>query len=339
MARNMLDLDGPDHARLRALVHKAFTPRLVERLQARIQTLADELLDRGWHDGRLELVGSYALPLPTIVIADLLGIPVSDRQQFHRWSSRMVSMSTARDVLLAIPAAWLFLRYLRRLVARRRTRPSNDLLSALLRAEAAGDRLSEDELLAMVVLLLIAGHETTVNLIASGTLALLEHPDQLYRLRCQPDLIASAVEELLRFTSPLDIATERYVLEDLELAGVSIPRGSLVLAVLGAANRDERRFPRPDTLDLARAPNPHLAFGQGPHYCLGAPLARLEGQIAIGTLVRRLPELRLAVPPGALRWRRGVFLRGLERLPVAAARAQAHDTPPPASPALATAIH
>jgi cytochrome P450 len=322
LARNMLDLDAPDHTRLRALVHKAFSPRLVERLQARIQTLADDLLDWGWRGGRLgtlELVGGYALPLPMTIIADLLGIPAADRRQFHRWSNHLVSMASPRDLLLGLPAAWLFVRYLRRLVAWRRRQPGDDLLTALLQAEDSGDRLSPDELLAMVFLLLVAGHETTVNLIASGTLALLEHPDQLDRLHREPSLIASAIEELLRFTSPLDIATERYALQDVEVAGVTIPRGSLVLAVLASANRDERRFTQPDALDLARAPNPHLAFGHGPHYCLGAPLARLEAQIAIGTLVRRLPDLRLAVPPAALSWRRGLFLRGPERLPLAAA--------------------
>jgi cytochrome P450 len=315
--RNMLDLDPPDHTRLRALVHKAFSPRLVDQLRRRVQTLADRLLEAGCHDGRLELVESYALPLPMTVIADLLGVPAADRARFHRWSSRMVSVSSARDMLLALPATWLVLRYLRGLVAWRRARPGDDLLTALLQAEEAGDRLSPDELLAMVVLLLIAGHETTVNLIAGGTLALLEHPDQLARLRDDPSLIAPAVEELLRFTSPLDIATERYAREDAVVAGTVIPRGDLVLAVLASANRDQERFAHPDMLDLARAPNPHLAFGHGAHYCLGAPLARLEGQIAIGTLVRRLPDLHLAVPPAALRWRRGVFLRGLERLPLA----------------------
>jgi cytochrome P450 PksS len=205
----------------------------------------------------------------------------------------------------------------RQLVARRRTDPQDDLITALLHAGASGDTLSEDELLAMVVLLLIAGHETTVNLIASGTLALLEHPDERERLRRDPALIKPAIEELLRFTSPVDIATERYASEDVTLEGVTIPRGELVLAAVGSANRDERQFPNPDMLDLSREPNRHLAFGQGAHYCLGAPLARLEGQIAITTLLRRMPDLRLAVAPGALRWRRGLILRGLEVLPVA----------------------
>ena len=179
------------------------------------------------------------------------------------------------------------------------------------------DRLSENELLSMAFLLLVAGHETTVNLIGNGTLALLEHPDQLRRLRDDPGLIRPAVEELLRYYSPVETATERYAREDVTVGGVTIPQGSLVFAVIASANRDDRQFADPDRLDLAREPNRHLAFGQGIHFCLGAPLARLEGQIAISTLLRRLPELRLAVPPGALRWRGGLVLRGLQKLPVA----------------------
>jgi cytochrome P450 len=319
LERNMLDLDAPDHSRLRALVHQAFTARLVERLRERIQSLTDELLDAAQAqstDGTLDLVSVYALPLPSIVIADLLGVPASDRRRFHRWSSALATISTAGDMLWAVPHAWAFMRYVRQLVARRRTDPQDDLITALLQAEASGDTLSEDELLAMVVLLLIAGHETTVNLIASGTLALLEYPDERERLRRDPALIKPAIEELLRFTSPVDIATERYSSEDVTLAGTTIPRGGLVLAAVGSANRDEHQFPNPETLDLDREPNRHLAFGQGMHYCLGAPLARLEGQIAISTLLRRMPDLRLAVAPESLRWRRGLILRGLEALPV-----------------------
>jgi cytochrome P450 PksS len=182
--------------------------------------------------------------------------------------------------------------------------------------EQAGDTLSEDELLAMVMLLLIAGHETTVNLIGNGTLALLQHPDQLERLRQSPALLRPAVEELLRYGNPVDMATERYTREEVTLAGVTIPRGAMVFAVIASANRDERQFTRPDALDITREPNKHLAFGLGAHFCLGAPLARLEGQLALGALLRRLPELRLAVEPGALRWRPGLVLRGLEALPV-----------------------
>jgi cytochrome P450 len=319
LERNMLDLDDPDHARLRALVSKAFTPRLIERLRGRMETLCEELLDAMERErdrkGGTDLVAGYALPLPATVIAELLGVPAKDHAKFHRWSNRLVSVSSGRDMLRALPAALSFVRYLRKLVERRRADPQDDLITALIRAEEAGDKLSEDELLAMAFLLLVAGHETTVNLIASGTLALLEHPEQAEMLRHDPLLAKSAVEELLRYTSPVEMATERYAREDTEIGGTTIPRGGLVLAVLGSANRDEQHFEDPDALDLARSPNRHLAFGRGGvHHCLGAPLARMEGQIALNALLRRFPGARLAVAPETLHWRRGLFLRGLERL-------------------------
>jgi cytochrome P450 PksS len=321
LERNMLDLDDPDHARLRSLVGKAFTPRLIERLRGRVESLSEELLDamerKGTRRGGTELVADYALPLPATVIAELLGVPAEDHPKFHRWSNRLVSVSSGRDMLRALPAALSFVRYLRKLVERRRADPQDDLISALIRAEEAGDKLSEDELLAMTFLLLVAGHETTVNLISGGTLALLEHPEQAEALRCDPSLVKPAVEELLRYTSPVEMATERYTREDVEIAGATIPRGELVLAVLGSANRDERHFECPDVLDLARDPNRHLAFGRGGvHHCLGAPLARMEGQVAISAFPRRFPKARLAVTPETLRWRRGLFLRGLQRLPL-----------------------
>jgi cytochrome P450 len=321
LERNMLDLDDPDHARLRALVSKAFTPRLIERLRGRIEALCEELLDamerKGGRQGGAELVAAYALPLPATVIAELLGVPTEDHNKFHRWSSRLVSVSSGRDMMRALPAALAFVRYLRKMLERRRIDPKDDLMTALVQAEEAGDKLSEDELLAMGFLLLVAGHETTVNLIASGILALLENRDQMEKLKEDPSLISSAVEELLRYTSPVEMATERYASEDVEIAATTIPRGELVLAVLGSANRDERHFEDPDALDLARDPNRHLAFGRGGvHHCLGAPLARLEGQLAIAAFLRRFPEASLAVTPDSLRWRRGLFLRGLERLPL-----------------------
>jgi cytochrome P450 PksS len=317
LERNMLDLDPPDHTRLRGLVHKAFTPRLVERLRERIESLCDELLARPQRAGSFDLLGSYALPLPATIIAELLGVPPGDQRKFHRWSSHIVSSSSPRAFMLALPSIWFFMRYLHRLIEWRRADPRDDLITALIQAEEAGDQLSEDELKAMVFLLLVAGHETTVNLIASGTLALLDHPDQLQRLRDEPALMKSAVEELLRFTSPVEIATERYASEDIVIADTTIPRGEIVLTVLGSANRDAEQFAAPDRLDLGREPNPHLSFGQGAHYCLGAPLARLEGQLALAALLQRMPALRLAVPRHDLRWRRGLFLRGLQRLPVA----------------------
>src|SRR5215211_937046 len=317
LEQNMHDLDDPDHRRLRTLVSKAFTPRLIERLRGRIEEICRELLDAMERRGKTELVRDYALPLPATVIAELLGVPAKDQRRFHRWSNRIVSISSGRDVWRALPAAFAFVRYLRKMSERRRISPEDDLISALVQAEEAGDSLSQDELLAMSFLLLVAGHETTVNLIASGTLALIEHPEQLENLKADPQLIKPAVEELLRYTSPVEIATERYAREDLEVSKTEVPRGELVLAVLGSANRDEQYFEDPDALDLARHPNKHLAFGRGGvHHCLGAPLARMEGQIAITALLRRFPAMNLAVTSESMRWRRGLFLRGLGRLPL-----------------------
>jgi cytochrome P450 len=316
LLRNMLDLDEPDHTRLRTLVHKAFAPSMVERLQGRIQTIAGQLLDAMQSKGSMDLVRDYALPIPLTVIVELLGIPPQDRHRFHRWSKAIVKTPTTFNMLRALPSIRAFMRYLRQLVRQLRSTPQEGLLTALVQVEEAGDRLSEDELLAMAFLLLIAGHETTVNLIASGTLALLQHPDQMELLRSDPALIKPAVEELLRYTNPLETATERFAREDVTIAGVTIPRGALVFAVIASANRDASQFEDPDRLNLAREKNRHLAFGHGAHFCLGAPLARLEGQIAIRTLVRRLPDLRLAIPVESLRWRTTPILRGLEALPV-----------------------
>ena len=316
LEKNMLDLDEPDHRRLRTLVSKAFTPRLIERLRGRVEAICQELLDAMEHEGRAELVRDYALPLPATVIAELLGIPADDHRKFHRWSNRILSISSGRDVWRALPAAVAFVRYLRKMSERRRISPEDDLISALIRAEEEGDKLSQDELLAMSFLLLVAGHETTVNLIASGMLALMEYPEQLDELKSDPQLIKPGVEELLRYTSPVEIATERYATRDLEISRFEVPRGEL--AVLGSANRDEQYFDEPGALVLRRAPNKHLAFGRGGvHHCLGAPLARMQGQIAITALLQRFPDLRLAAQAKSLRWHRGLILRGLEKLPVA----------------------
>jgi cytochrome P450 len=321
LTRNMLDVDEPDHTRLRALVRTAFTPRLIEQLRRRIQALCEDLLDAMQSKGNMELISDYALPLPATVIADLLGVPAEDRRKFHRWSSKIVSVSPGAEMglqgLQVVPSVWAFMRYLRKQFKQRRVEPKDDLITALVQAEEAGDKLSEDELLAMGFLLLVAGHETTVNLIASGTLALLEYPEQLEMLRGNPSLIRSAVEELLRYTSPVQMATERYAREDVTIAGTTIPRGELMLAVIGSANRDERQFDNPETLDITRDPNKHLAFGKGIHHCLGASLARMEAQIAIDALLHRFPNLHLAGAPESLHWHRGLFLRGLEKLPLA----------------------
>ncbi|HVE88041.1 MAG TPA: cytochrome P450 [Myxococcales bacterium] len=317
LMQNMLERDPPDHTRLRGLVHKAFTPALVERLRGRVQQLTDQLLDAAMKKRSMDLVADYALPLPVTIIAEMLGVPERDRARFHGWSGKLISNTNMLETLLAIPAVLGFTRYIRKLVEKRRASPGDDLLTALIQAEEAGDRLSQDELVSMVFLILVAGHETTVNLIASGILALLQHPDQLERLRKDPALIGSAVEELLRFTCPVEIATMRVAREDFELGGSKIQRGDYVAAVVASANRDEQAFPKADTLDLGRDPNRHLGFGLGIHYCLGAPLARLEGTIAIQKVLQRLPDLRLAISAEKLRWRTGFVIRGMKKLPVA----------------------
>lgn len=315
LQQTMLHLDPPDHTRLRALVSKAFSPRLIETMQDRMRRLAKELLDLAQKQSQVDLIRDYALPFPITIIAELLGVPPEDRQQFQRWS-RAHFVSSFWGLVNALPNALALLRYLRKISKQRRAVPRDDLISALVLAEEGGDRMSEGELLAMIALLLIAGHETTANLIGNGTLALLEHPDQLDRLRNHPELIKPAVEELLRYSGPLKSATERYTREDVSLAGITIPRGEMVAAEVASANRDERQFPEPDTLNIRREPNKHLAFGLGTHFCVGAALARLEGQIAIDALVRNFPDLRLAAAPRSVSWRPGLLLRGLDALPV-----------------------
>ena len=318
LMRHLTNLDPPDHTRLRTLVSRAFTPRLIERLRDRIQSVCDDLLDAAAPNGRMELVRGYALPLPLTIISELLGIPPQDRLRFHSWTNSLAAaFSGIGGLLRALPKMWPSVRYLRKLFAERSAEPHDDLVTALVQAEAGGDRLSEDELLAMVGMLLLAGHETTINLIGSGTLALLQHPQQRDRLQQNPALAESAIEELLRYTSPADFTTPRVTRQEVRIGDVTIPRGELVFGVLGSANHDETQFPDPETLDITREPNNHLAFGQGAHFCLGAPLARLEGQIALTTLFRRFPNLRLAEAPDSLRWRKGLFLRGLEQLPIA----------------------
>lgn len=316
LENNMLDQDDPKHARLRGLVHRVFTPARIERLQERILSLSTQLLDAVQGRGELELIRDFALPLPLTVIGDLLGISERDRAHFQRLTKYTLVPPTTLNVLRIIPAIWALIRFVRQLLAQRRVSPQDDLLTALVQVEDAGDRLTENEQVGMVMLLLIAGHETTVNLISSGTLALLEHREQLDWLRANPEQIKPAVEELLRFTSPVETATERYAIEDITLHGTTIRRGDVVMAVLASANRDSSQFARPDELELNRQPNRHLAFGHGIHFCLGAPLARMEGQIAITQLLKRLPNLRLAVPAGSLRWRATPIVRGLEKLPL-----------------------
>lgn len=313
----MLFKNPPDHTRLRGLVHKAFTPRVVEQMRSQIQRIADGLLDRLQATGGGDLIADLAYPLPVTVIAAMLGVPAEDHPQFHAWSDDLAhSLDLTEDPEIyqrAACAAIALTDYLRTLADHRRRHPQDDLLSALIAAEEGGGRLSEDELYATVALLLVAGHETTVNLIGNGVLALLRHPEQLQRLRQDPGLIRTAVEELLRYDSPVQ-ATSRIAHADLEIRGHTIRAGQQVTFLLGAANHDPARFAEPERLDIGRNPNPHLAFGSGIHYCLGAPLARLEGQIAIGTLIRRMPKLTLATE--APTYRDNFTLRGLHSLAV-----------------------
>ncbi len=321
MGLSMLDRDPPDHTRLRSLVSKAFTPRVVEALRPEIQRIVDGLLDRVEGAGRMDLIEDFAYPLPVVVICQMLGVPVQDRDRFKAWG---LDIARGLDALLvpgdpdvvprATAARHALADYFRALIAERRGSPRGDLLSGLIAAEESGDTLSEDELLATCILLLIAGHETTVNLIGNGTLALLRHPGELERLRANPGLIVTAVEELLRYDGPVQ-RTARVPSVDVEIGGRTIRKGEMVMPFIGAADRDPAWFRDPDRLDIGRTENRHLAFGLGIHFCLGAPLARLEGQIAIQTLVRRLPALHLTSDRPD--YRLSLTLRGLKTLPVA----------------------
>jgi cytochrome P450 PksS len=317
ITQHMLNQDGPDHTRLRTLVHKAFTPHLIEKLRSRIQSVCDELLDELAAKGAMDLMSGYALPLPLTVIGELLGIPSEVRVQLHRLSRSTFSAANALGVVRSWPDQRLLIRRIRQLVNERRREPRDDLITALVQAEEAGDKLTEKELIGTIALLLVAGYETTVNLVATGALTLIQHPEQRTLLQHNPALAPSAIEELLRYTSPLDMASQRFAREDLTIDNVRVSQGEVVIAVLGSANHDEAQFSDPERFDITRQPNKHLSFGQGAHFCIGAPLARLEGQIALMTLFDRFPNLRLKHAAEDLRWRKSLIIRGLEELPVA----------------------
>ncbi len=320
MGLSMLDRDPPDHTRLRGLVSKAFTPRVIEQMRSHIQQIVDGLLDRVQGDRGMDLIEQFAYPLPVIVICEMLGVPVADHERFKGWG---LDIARGLDAIMLPPdspvaersvlARRALAEYFRGLIAERRRAPQDDMLSGLIAAEEAGDKLSEDELLATCILLLVAGHETTVNLIGNGSLALLRHPDQLRRLREDPGLIVTAVEELLRFDGPVQ-RTARIPSEDVTIGGKTIGKGEMVMPFIGAADRDPAQFPDPDRLDIGRTENRHIAFGWGIHFCIGAPLARVEGQIAINTLLRRMPKLALATAEP--QHRQSLTLRGLTSLPV-----------------------
>ncbi|MCW7941373.1 cytochrome P450 [Streptomyces hygroscopicus] len=316
MLRTMLRSDPPHHTRLRRLVSKAFTARRVAEMRPRVQEITDGLLDAIVPAGKADLIEDFALPLPVTVISELLGVPVVDRHDFQRWTDEMILQGAEPPDPARMDHAWRQMRsYLSGLLEDKRVRPEDDLLSALITTRDEEHRLDADELLAMAFLLLVAGYITTVNLIGSGIAALLARPDQLQMLRDDPQLLPGAIEEFLRYDGPVNPGIARFAREDVTIAGVTIPSGATVLVASAIADRDPAQFPDPDHLDITRQDNAHLAFGHGIHYCLGAPLARLEGQIAIGTALRRLPHLSLAVPRGELQWRPG-GLRGPEQLPV-----------------------
>jgi cytochrome P450 len=319
LGRSMLHADPPDHTRLRKPVSKAFTARQVNGLRPRIEEIADELLGVALAVGpTMDVITALAYPLSITVICELLGVPLSDRARIRAWSRQLVNQSevvhTVETIQRIERAVEEFVDYLTNLARKRRAEPADDLMSALVAVQDCGDRFTDDELISTCFLLLVAGHETTINLVGNSMLALLRHPGQLRRLRQDPALIRSAIEELLRYDGTVQITT-RIVKGEVEIDGQTLSDGEAVFPVLGAANRDPDQFADPDRLDLGRIDNRHLSLSNGPHFCLGAPLARLEGEIAIGTLVRRLPRLRLDTD--TLEWRPSPGLRGLEALPVA----------------------
>ena len=319
MVRQMLFLDAPSHTRIRGLASQAFTPRRVERLREHIQDIMDGLLDAVFPQGRMDVIEDLAAPLPAIVTAEMLGVPTRDHQLLKKWSADFAEMlgnfqhnpDRAAGVLRSTEE---MVAYFRDAVREQRERPRDGLVSALLAAEIDGDRFTEDEVIANVIVTMVGGQETTTNLIGNGIVTLLRNPHETARLREDPALLAPAVEELLRYESPSQ-HTARLAPDDVTLGGKLIRKRQAVIAVMAAGNRDPERFPDPDRLDLGRPDNRHLAFGWAAHFCFGAPLARIEGQIAFSTMLRRLPNLKLE--PGRLVWRENLGLRGLTALPVA----------------------
>jgi len=331
MVRQMLFLDAPAHTRLRGLASVAFTPRRVERLRAHIQEIVDGLLDRVVHAGRADLIADVAEPMPAIVTAELMGVPVADHDQLKSWSADFAEMlgnfqHNPDRIPRVLRSVENMTAYFRSAIREQREHPRDGLIHALMTAEVDGSRLTEEEVIANVIVTMVGGQETTTNLIGNGVLSLLRHPDQLQKLREDSSLIPSAVEELLRYESPSQ-HTARLAPDDVELGGRRIPKRQAVIAVMGAANRDPERFPDPDRLDITRQDNRHVAFGWAAHFCFGAPLARIEGQIAFETMLRRLPNLVLEPQP--LVWRHNLGLRGLTALPVVFG-----DKPPAANPVI-----
>jgi cytochrome P450 len=316
LSENMLRHDNPDHRRLRRLVDQAFSRHSVENMRGRIGVLCDGLLAGLAGRETVDLLEEWARPLPVAVICELLGLPEEDRQKFSQWVKAFLSFSSLFGIVLALPRIFRLLSYFRRHFEQCRRQPRPGLMTALVQAEQDGDRLSENELLAMAFLLLFAGFETTVHLLGGGTLALLKSPEQKERLLNDWSLVPAAVEELLRFVSPVQMSEQRFVIRDLEFHGQSLRRGDCTVALLGAANADPARFPDPEKLDLARSPNPHVSFGSGMHFCLGAQLARVEAQVGFERLFTRYPKLALAVADSELKYIGNMGLRALVALPV-----------------------
>jgi cytochrome P450 len=319
LGNQMVTQDDPNHARLKNLVHKAFTPVRIAALHQRIEVITKDLLDAAEKRDVIDIVEDFALPLPMTVISEMLGVPEHMRKPFR---DLMTGMLDAPGFALfrafrQFSTTRALIAFLNDLINLRRREPDDGMITALIAAEQAGDKLDQEELIGMIFVLLLAGHETTVNLIANGTLALLENPEQFRLLRDNPQHIKTAVEEFLRYTNPVEHGVVRFATEDLPVLGVTIPKGSTVMAMLSSANRDETVFKDPEKLDVTRDPNRHLAFGVGMHYCLGAPLARMEGAIAINALLARFPNMQLAIAPQAVRWRPSIAnFRGLMELPV-----------------------
>lgn len=315
--RHMLSSDPPDHTRLRKLVTKAFTPKRVRELGPFVQRVTDKLLDRMEAAGSADLIADFSLPLTVTVICELLGIPAGRRADIHRWTDSVIAPAPGAASRADTAAALRDLhRYLSELIEEKRADGGDDLITAMIEAQDEGGRLTADETISMIYLLLIAGHETTVNLIGNGVHALLRHPEQLADLRADDGLLPGAIEEMLRYEGPVGTASMRFTAEPVTVGDVTLDAGEVVLIVVGSANRDALRYPDAAGFDIRRADTRHLSFGHGIHHCLGAPLARMEGRIAIGSLLARFPHLRLAVDPEELTWRPGNLVRGLHRLPV-----------------------
>ncbi|MBX0359481.1 cytochrome P450 [Halobacillus sp. Nhm2S1] len=312
----MLDVDPPDHTRLRKLVQPYFNPKTIKQLEPRIREIADDLLNQmKQKETTVDLIDDYAFPLPIIVISEMLGVPAADRDKFRTWSNTIVSASNEMDPDF-MDDVEAFTTYLTELFEQRKAEPQDDLVSHLIQTEEDGEQLTRNELYSMIVLLIIAGHETTVNLIGNTLYALFEHPDQLENVKADPTLIPGAIEEGLRYYSPVDFSTARWADEDIDFHGQLIRRGDFILASISSANRDEEKFERASHFDVTRERNAHVAFGFGIHFCLGAPLARLEGKIALEKLLSTFPDIHLNHDVRSPEWRSVFLLRGLDSLPV-----------------------